>query len=141
MKNDQYLAIVRGIYEAFGKGDIPAILERVSEDVTWEYGHTGHGVPWLLPRKGRAGALEFFGSVAEYLQIESFAPKTFAVAETGEGRSVVIVLVDIQAVVKTTGRRYTETDEVHLWHFDPQGRVDKFRHVVDSAQHVAAYAS
>ena len=27
---------VQGIYEAFGRGDIPAIMERMSETVEWD---------------------------------------------------------------------------------------------------------
>ena len=30
------LATVRGIYAAFGRGDIPAILDALAEDVEWE---------------------------------------------------------------------------------------------------------
>jgi hypothetical protein len=29
-------ATVQGIYEAFGRGDIPAILDHLSEDVVWD---------------------------------------------------------------------------------------------------------
>jgi ketosteroid isomerase-like protein len=34
--------IVRGIYDAFGRGDIPAILETLSEDVAWEQWEDNH---------------------------------------------------------------------------------------------------
>jgi ketosteroid isomerase-like protein len=30
------MATVQGIYEAFGKGDVPAILEVLADDVEWE---------------------------------------------------------------------------------------------------------
>jgi ketosteroid isomerase-like protein len=30
------LATVQSIYEAFGKGDIPAILEVLADDIEWE---------------------------------------------------------------------------------------------------------
>ena len=57
-------ATVVAIYEAFGGGNIPAVLDRLSEDVRWEHwaAWTPHaaGVPWLKPRQGRAGAGEFF---------------------------------------------------------------------------------
>jgi ketosteroid isomerase-like protein len=29
------VATVQSIYEAFGRGDIPAILDRISDDVIW----------------------------------------------------------------------------------------------------------
>jgi uncharacterized protein len=27
---------VKGVYEAFGRGDIPAILEVIADDIEWE---------------------------------------------------------------------------------------------------------
>ena len=58
------------IYEAFGRGDVPAILDRLADDVLWEHwaDWTPHaaGVSWLRPRTGRAGAAEFFGIVGTW---------------------------------------------------------------------------
>jgi ketosteroid isomerase-like protein len=44
---------VQQIYEAFGRGDVPAILEHLADDVEWEYGLTSTDVPWLQPQHGR----------------------------------------------------------------------------------------
>lgn len=124
---------VQSIYAAFGRGDMPAILEHLSEDVEWEYGGPSHGVPWLEPRRGRAGAAAFFGVVAAELEFLRFAPKTFL-----EGPGIIAALVDLEARVRRTGKPITEVDEVHLWHFDAAGRVVRFRHRVDTHQHVEA---
>jgi ketosteroid isomerase-like protein len=140
MNTEQLISLVGGIYSAFGKGDIPAILEHVQEDTVWEYGHTGHGVPWLLPRKGKAGAGEFFASIPQYLDIQKFAVNALLGGAATDGHPLVAACVDIEAVVKPTGKRFIENDEVHLWHFDTRGRLTKFRHVVDSHQHVTAFA-
>jgi hypothetical protein len=43
-------------------------------------------------------------------------------------------------VVKATGKPVSERDEAHIWHFDARGRVVKFRHAVDTYQHVKAVA-
>ena len=37
-----------------------------------------------------------------------------------------------------TGRPMAEQDEVHLWHFDAQGRVARFAHRCDTWGHAAA---
>ena len=42
---------VQDIYAAFGRGDVPAILAQLAEDVDWEYGMADAGVPWLQPRR------------------------------------------------------------------------------------------
>jgi hypothetical protein len=52
---------------------------------------------------------------------------------------LVVALIEAEAVVKKTGRRIVESPEVHLWHFDAQGRVVRFRHAVDTHQHVTAW--
>jgi uncharacterized protein len=126
------LATVHDIYDAFGKGDVPRILGHVSEDAVWEYGAGASDVPWLQPRRGRQGAAEFLSSLAEF-QIEQFVPKTFL-----ESNGLVVVVLDVTATVASTGRRITEEDQIHLWHFDGEGRVERFRHRADTLQHQRA---
>ena len=126
---------VKEIYGAFGRGDVSAILGRLADRVEWEYGVNSTDVPWLQPRRGRAQVAEFFQALAA-IEIHKFQPKTFL--EVG---SLVVVLVDLEATVRVTGRRIIEEDEVHLWHFDSGGQVNRFRHRVDTQQHWAAYSA
>ena len=58
------LHTVHEVYEAFGRGDVPAILPRLADSVEWEYGASSLEVPWLQARKGREGAAAFFSSLA-----------------------------------------------------------------------------
>jgi len=66
---------VQGIYQAFGRGDVPAILATVADDVAWESWADNSaqkaGVRWMTPRHGKAGVLEFFQLVAQF-QIHEF---------------------------------------------------------------------
>ncbi|MDP1861744.1 MAG: nuclear transport factor 2 family protein [Gemmatimonadaceae bacterium] len=124
---------VQHLYAAFGTGDIPTILSHLHEDVEWEYGMTDAGVPWLQPRRGRANVAQFFESLAA-LEFQLFQPKTFL-----ESDNIVVALIDVGFVVKATGRKITEEDEVHIWHFDSMGRVTKFCHKIDTHQHWAAF--
>ena len=55
--------VVREIYGAFGRGDIPAILGHLAENVDWEYGPVSTDVPWLQHRRGRAQVGEFFAAL------------------------------------------------------------------------------
>ena len=61
------LAVVGGIYEAFGRGDIDFILDQIAEDCAWESWLDNHGqqagIPPMKPRQGRAGVAEFFAYV------------------------------------------------------------------------------
>jgi uncharacterized protein len=127
------LATVQGIYAAFGRGDVPAILESLAEDVVWEYGPTSTDVPWLQPRRGRAEVVTFFEALAavDFARLEA---TTFL-----ESGSTVVVLLQLEATVRATGRTLIEEDEVHIWHFDAAGKVSRFRHRIDTLQHQLAY--
>ena len=48
------------------------------------------------------------------------------------------VLIDLEGTVRSTKLRVVEEDEVHIWHFDPKGKVSRFRHRADTFQHWAA---
>lgn len=124
---------VQIIYQAFGRGDVPAILEDVSPDVEWEYGWKSSPIPWLVPRRGREHALSFFQTVGAQLEFHSFA-----VNHVLGGDRIVVGLVSLEATVKATGKRIVETDEAHIWHFDEKGQVAKFRHAADTYGHFVA---
>lgn len=51
------LETIQSIYAAFGRGDIPAILAQLADDVAWEQwpDHRAQqaGVPWLQERRGQ----------------------------------------------------------------------------------------
>ena len=112
---------------------MPAILERLADDVEWECGVNSTDVPWLQPRRGRADVAQFFAALAA-VDIHTFQPKTFV-----QGDNLVIALIDLEATVRASGRRVVEEDEVHIWHFDSNGKVRRFRHRADTHQHWAAY--
>lgn len=124
---------VEAIYAAFGRGDVPAILEHLADDVDWEYGQAENSVPWLQRRRGRAAVAQFFAALSA-LDFHKFVPKALI-----EGPGLVVALVDVEATVKQTGLRIAEEDETHIWRFDDRGRVVRFRHAADTAQHVAAF--
>jgi hypothetical protein len=124
---------VRHIYAAFGRGDIPAILACLAEDVEWEYGTPPNPVPWLQPLRGRSQVPRFFDTLMTQVEFQRFEPKQ--VLADGP---LVVGLVDLEATVRATGRRVVEIDEVHLFHFDAAGRVARFRHRADTWQHATA---
>lgn len=64
---------VKHIYEAFGRGDVPVILEKLDDNVEWETQIPVEGVPWLQTRRGRDNIVGFFQALAS-LQITKFEP-------------------------------------------------------------------
>ncbi len=127
------LPTVQSIYAAFGSGDIPAILGRLRDDVEWEYGLADSGVPWLQRRRGRADVAMFFQSLAA-LEFRKFEPT--AMFESG---NMVVALIDIELLVKATGKTISEEQETHIWTFDEAGQAMRFTHKVDSLQHYRAF--
>lgn len=127
------LQTIQHLYAAFGRGDIPAIIEKLAPDVEWEYGITSTDVPWLQPQRGHTGAQKFFQALTA-LQFHAFNPHTLLA-----NGDTVVALVNLEATVQKTGKRIVEEDEVHIWHFDKQGRVKRFRHRVDTAMHLQAF--
>jgi hypothetical protein len=123
------LQAVSAIYEAFGRGDVDAILERCADDVRWEAWEDNHaqraGVAHLLLRTGKDGVAEFLGVVGG-LEI-----KEFAVLDLGESGSQVYA----EVLIDTADYR---DEELHLWTFDDAGKVVRMRHYVDTAKHIAA---
>src|SRR5512134_255522 len=117
------------IYEAFGRGDVATILGHLTDDVEWEPGAADVGVPWLKPRRGRAEVPGFFESLRA-LDIRKFQPKTLL-----ERDNVVVGIIGLEFVVKSTAHTVKEEDEVHIWRFDDRGRVASLCHKVDSHQH------
>lgn len=63
MSEQQNVALIQSVYDAFKRGDLPFILARLTEDVDW----TLEGpsiVPYTGKRKGIAQVKEFFESLA-----------------------------------------------------------------------------
>jgi uncharacterized protein len=123
---------VRAIYEAFGQGDFPAILDRLAEDVAWDQDAPGYGVPIYEPGVGKAHAARFF-ELLQDLEFHRFEPTNFLV-----GGDQVAVTIDIEVTVKATGKS-AKALEIHLWTFGPDGKVKRFFHAIDRHAFVLAY--
>jgi uncharacterized protein len=129
------LQVVDAIYAAFGRGDIPAILEHLDAQVRWDAWEDNHaqraGVPWLLPRTGHAGAVEFFNLLATTMTF-----REFSVLSMMAGGDQVAVEVRLDAALQN-GQSLRD-EEIHLWTFGDDGKVVRFRHYSDTAKHMAA---
>lgn len=127
-------AIVAGLYQAFQRGDVPAILERLAPDVQWEdprdNAAQNAGVPWMKPRRGRDGVAGFFQLLGTY-RFHDF--RVLSLLE-GDHQVVGEVVVDLSL---PTGARVRD-EELHLFTFNDRGQVVRFRHYLDTAKAIAA---
>ncbi len=87
--------VIQGIYEAFGGGNIPAVLETLADDVRWDEWADNSaakaGVPWLRTRRGKDGVAEFFAVLGRDLAITEFRVLSLM---TGGNQVVAEVMVE-----------------------------------------------
>jgi ketosteroid isomerase-like protein len=75
------IKFIQDVYVAFGRGDIPAVLGAMTDDV--EIGIVGRAqdAPLFGMHQGHAGAAEFFRQLADAHEITMFEPMKLAAAE------------------------------------------------------------
>jgi ketosteroid isomerase-like protein len=126
--------VVGSIYAAFGRGDVPFILDQLAADVEWEPGIRATDVPWLQPGTGAAHVAAFFTALGESVDFQDFEPVTIAAS----GNEVVSVIREA-ATVRRTGKAIPEDLYVHFWRFGADGKVTSFRHIGDWHRHEVAW--
>jgi len=97
--NDNIEAI-QTIYEAFGRGDLEAILGALTDDVDWATETASSVAPWYGVRHGKESVADFFAKFGSAMEIEEFTPLTFAANETH-----VLTVVRCRAKSRATGNR------------------------------------
>src|SRR2546426_232795 len=64
MSADANIKTIMGVYEAFGRGDVAAILDAVTDDVDWAAEAAGTAAPWYGVRHGKEAVAAFFAGFA-----------------------------------------------------------------------------
>ena len=121
------LRIVTEIYDAVGRGDMPAILDRVTDDVDWSAEADSRAAPWYGPRTGKPGVESFFRDLGGSIEITDFTPHSFAA-----GQDDVHLLVRWTFRSIATGQQASMTMH-HYWRIR-DGKVDLFRGSEDTEQ-------
>lgn len=122
--------IVRQTYAAVSRGDIPAVLNLLAEDVDWTLqGPTM--IPFAGTHHGRDGVAEFFTLVGETIDFEQFEPRDFV----AHGDTVVVLGYE-RNHIKPTGRTFVQ-EWAHVYTIR-DGRIARFRAFEDTAAYVAA---
>jgi ketosteroid isomerase-like protein len=133
MPDNRNVQLVKDAYAAFSRGDIPALLESLDENIEWEGVKGTEGVaPQAGLRRGKAAVAEFFALVASTTEFHKFEPREFIA-----GEDAVAVVGFYEATVKPTGRRVA-ADWLMLFNIR-NGKIVRFREWTDSVQIVRAY--
>ena len=127
---EENLSVIRQGYEAFGRGDMDAMLQSFDEQITW----VTPGPPDLATsgkRTGRQEVAGFFASVNQLFDIQRFEPREFIARG-----DLVVVLGSETAAARSTGK-VIELDWVHVFTMR-NGKVTAFQEFFDTAAVVAA---
>src|SRR5712691_430474 len=133
MQEAQNTKVVQDGYAAFGRGDVPALLNLFDEQIVWKpITGAGKHVPLAGERRGKADVAEFFRLLGELQVFEQFEPKEFV----AQGDKVV-ALGHYIGRPKATGRRF-ESDWTMVFTVR-NGKVVHFLEFADSAAINAAW--
>lgn len=131
MSEQENTRVVQQAYENFKTGDITALLNQLSEDVTWQLADIER-VPFSGKRRGQAEVGQFFATLAEVQDSLSFEPREFV----AQGDKVV-ALGQYNWRVKATGREYGG-DWGHVFTVR-EGKITGFQEYMDTAAATKAY--
>lgn len=127
MSADANIKTIEEIYEAFGRGDVAAILDAVTEDVDWAAEAVSSAAPWYGVRHGKDAVADFFAGFGSTMEVEQFTPVSFAANDTD-----VLTMVRFQARSRSTGRA-VQMNLHHYFRFR-DGKIAYYRGSEDTAQ-------
>lgn len=127
--SEKNIEIVRDIYRAFASGDMPAILQHISEDLH------GFGVvsertllPWHMQISRKADVPKFFQAIAAAAEFTRYEPRDFAA-----GGDHVYSTVSFDGTFKHNGKTFSQDNVMHRFTFK-DGKVVEWRGTEDSAK-------
>ena len=131
MSADVNIKIIKDVYDAFGRGDVAAVLDAVADDVDWAAEAAGSGAPWYGVRHGKGEVVKFFEAFGAVMEVQEWTPLAFAASDAD-----VHAVVRIRATSRATGKPLA----MNLHHFFTlrDGKIAYYRGTEDTAQTEAA---
>ncbi len=122
------VSLMKNLYSAFGRGDIPSVLGAMSADIQW---HQAEGNPYMPSGEAWVGPDSVLDNLFMKLGAEwdgfTVHPRTFH----GAGGSV-IVEIRYSGTYKPTGKSL-DAQACHVWDLK-DGKVTRFQQYVDTAK-------
>ncbi len=123
--------LVQSLYDAFGRGDIPFILERIAPDCRWIA--PGEGIPNAGSYNGPEGVAQFFQRLASSENVTAFEVKEYF----ENGNSVVALGSEACTVIATD--KPAHTDWAMLFRVQ-DGKVTMWQSYYDTSAYMTAHA-
>jgi uncharacterized protein len=127
MSSEANIKTIQQVYEAFARGDVPAMLEAVTDDVDWASETASTVAPWYGPHHGKQAVADFFVAFGTAMEVEEFTPVSIAANE-----SDVLTVVRFRARSRATGK--VAAMDLHHYFVFQEGKIAYYRGTEDSAQ-------
>ena len=127
MSADVKIKTIAQVYDAFGRGDVAAILDAVTDDVEWSAETTSVAAPLYGVRHGKDAVAAFFAAFGSAMEVEEFTPISFAANDTD-----VLTVVRFRARSRSTGK--TAAMDLHHYFKFRESKIAYYRGTEDTAQ-------
>jgi ketosteroid isomerase-like protein len=135
MNEERNVTVVKETFEAFGRGDLPAVMEFVAEEAEYRSPVTRTTdtiLTWARPCRGRQEVMQLFVEMGEKV-----APEPFVVTNIIAQGDQVAVEGRNKGRVRSTGKRF-EHDWAMIFSFK-DGKIIRCYHYYDSADILSAF--
>ena len=124
--SEQNVELVKGVYEAFDRGDVPAVLGAFADDIEW---FEAEGMPYGGLHRGPGPVAEkVFGPITADVDGFALVREEFIAS----GGSVAAV-VRYTGTGKATGKAL-DVPAVHVWDIG-DGKLTRFRQFIDTVKY------
>ncbi|MGB8509329.1 MAG: nuclear transport factor 2 family protein [Pyrinomonadaceae bacterium] len=131
MSEQENTEVVRKLFEAFGSGDVPAMLGLIADDVKWTILGPS-SVSYYGDRVGHEGVVEFLTQLGSNVEFEKFEPLEFITSG-----DKVIVTGSERGRVRATGKIFD--NDWAMIYILKDGLITSFRCYEDTAAVAEAY--
>lgn len=124
--SEQNVELIEGVYGAFARGDVPAVLGSFADDIEWV---EAEGMPYGGVYRGPdAVAQNVFGPITS--DVDGFALVTGEFIASG---ATVAAVVRYTGTGKATGKAL-DVPAVHVWDVR-DGKLARFRQFIDTVEY------
>ncbi len=133
--SDPKIDSIRRMYEAFGRGDVEAVLAELADDVEWiSVSDEPHPqVPWYGSYAGKADVPRFFKEIGTNVEVTGFE-----LLSTTSNETDVMAAIRWAFTARATGRS-VNLNMQHWWRL-ASGKVVFVRTAEDTEQTAAAFS-
>ena len=132
MNESENIQVLQDLYAAFGRGDMPGILNLLDENVDWYFNGRSSDIPFAGRWQGHAKIVDFFSTVAQTCEVLEFGPNE--IIPMGEH----ILSLGHERVRAKTTKRVFESDWAHIFTVR-DGKIVKLREYYDTAAMAEAF--